>query len=110
MTGIFDGLAALLNDVFGSAVTHTPQGGEARVIQAIFRDEPETVTDREGNQYLVTAPTLRVQKADADLIAREDQIEPGNGITYIVLNAQPDGSPASDAFVIFELEKDQADV
>jgi hypothetical protein len=110
MTALFDGLAGLLNDVFGSAVTHTPQGGSSRVIKAVFRDEPESVTDREGYQYLVTVPTLRVLKADAADIARDDTIEPGNGVTYIVLNAQPNGSPASDAFVIFELEKEQADV
>lgn len=110
MTGIFDGMAGVLNSVFGAPVSHTPQGQASRTIDAVFRKEPDTVTDREGHDYLIAVPTLRVLKADAASISRGDEIEPGDGAKYVVLNQQPSGSPASDAFVVFELEEDQANV
>lgn len=110
MTALFDGLAGLLNDVFGAPVTHTAPDEDPRVIQAVFREAPETETDREGYPYLVIVPTLRVLKADAVGISHDDIIEPGNGSRYLVKNRQPDGSPAADAFVVFELEKDLSNV
>lgn len=102
---VFDGLAGVLNGMFGATVSHTPQGQAAVDIEAVFREEPIAVTDDDGRDVLIVAPTLRVQKPTADTIAAKDTIAPGNGRTYRVVNRHPNGSPAADAFVIFELEE-----
>ena len=53
----------------------------------------------------MVTPTLEVQKPTADDIARGDEIAPDDGNTYLVVARQHGGSPAGDAFVLFELEK-----
>ena len=103
MSSIFDGMAPLLNDIFGSAVTWTPAGGVATTITARFREEPVRVLDEDGREILMTAPSLRLPKSEAASVALGDRIAPGNGRTYEVLNRHPSGSPAEDAFEIFEL-------
>ncbi|UWQ59962.1 hypothetical protein K3722_07480 [Leisingera caerulea] len=105
MTSFFDGMAGLLTGVFGGSVTHTPPGGGASVIDAVFREEPVTVTGDDGRDVLIMAPTLKVPADHAAGIVRESEIAPGNGKTYRVLNGQSGGSPAVDAFMIFELEE-----
>lgn len=105
MTGIFDGMAGVLNGVFGAPVAHLPVVGAPVTMRGIFREQPIEVADEDGRAILIIAPTLRVRKADAATIATRDEIEPGNGKTYTVENRHPSGSPANDAFVIFELEE-----
>lgn len=105
MTTLFNGLAGILNDVFGGPVSHRPQGGAAVAIQAVFREEPISVQDEDGAEVLIVAPTLQVQKPVAETITRKDLIVPGNGKSYRVMNRHPNGSPAADAFVVFELEE-----
>jgi hypothetical protein len=105
MSTLFDGMAGILNDALGALVTHTPSGGAARSIRAVFRREPTSTSDDDGREILVMAPTLRVQISDATAIARGDAIDIADGAQYIVLNRQPTRSPAADAFVIFELEE-----
>lgn len=105
MTGVFDGLASVINRTFGATVTHTPDGGAAREIRAIFREEPVGIPDDDGREVLDFAPVLSAQKADAAGINRGDKIALADGREWRVLNAQINGSPAADAFTVFELEE-----
>jgi hypothetical protein len=105
VTGVFDGLARVLNRTLGAPVTHTPDGGEAREIRAIFRQEPVGVPDDDGREILTFAPIISVQKAEAGDIARGDKITLADGREWRVVNSQINGSPAADAFTIFELEE-----
>lgn len=104
MAGIFDGITGLLVGVFGGSVTWTPTGGSATEIDAVFREEPVRVPDEDGGEILIEFPTLRVQKPVANGLARGDLIAPGNGKTYTIGAPHGTGSPAADAFVVFELE------
>lgn len=97
-------MAGLLNEILGAPVTWTPSGGSATALQAVFREEPVRVPDEDGSETLLVMPILRVQRPAADAIARGDLIAPGTGKTYRIEARHPSGSPASDAFVIFELE------
>jgi len=102
---IFDGMAGILNGVFGDPVTHTPAGGAGTTIQAVFREGPVQVLDDDSRVILSVTPTLKVQRPVDEALSRRDLIQPGNGKTYQIVNDQPNGSPASDAFVFFELEE-----
>jgi hypothetical protein len=102
---LFDGMAGILNDVFGAPVTHTPAGGSPVTLQAIFRREPITTVDREGFEALVVSPTLQVPLPQANDVQRGDTVVPGDGQPYRIINRHPSGSPAGDAFVVFELER-----
>lgn len=103
MTRLFDGMAGLLSDVFGSPVTYRPQGGGARVVQSVFRRQPTEDVGADGHSILVLAPTWRVRSDLCPEVRRGDQIEPGDGRTYEVLNVQRTGSPAADAMLVCEL-------
>ena len=46
-----------------------------------------------------------MQKGHAHGHARGDRIQPGNGRTYTVITDRPNGSPASDATLMCELER-----
>ncbi|VDC31418.1 head-tail joining protein [Pseudogemmobacter humi] len=104
MTGLFDGVAGLLNDVFGGSVTHRPKVGLDRIRHWIFRAPPVEVEGEDGHSVLDVAPFLKVPRPDASSVSIGDLILPGNGNTYKVVNLQPSGSPAADAFVVFDLE------
>lgn len=104
MTRIFDGVAGLLNDVFGGPVTHRPKGGISLQRHWIFREPQAEVEGDDGHVALDVAPHLRIPKPEAALVSIGDQVMPGNGKTYRVVNRWPGGSPAADAFVIFGLE------
>lgn len=105
MTGIFDGMAGVLNGVFGAPVTHYPAAGGSAVLQGVFREDPVEVLADERGTILIEAPTLRLLRDDALSVARGDTIDPGRGKTYRVLNRLTAGSPASDGFWTFELEE-----
>lgn len=102
---IFDGMAGVLNDVFGASVTVTEVGEAAVEIKATFREGPVTLPDSEGREVLSTLPTLSVPRDLMGKLAPGTQVEPGNGRTYQVVNWLPSGSPAVDAFRNYELEE-----
>lgn len=106
MTSIFDGMAGVLNSVFGAPVWYLPQSGGGWHVHSVFREEPVEVNDAEGAAILILAPTWKVPANLATAIARGDMIEPGNGKRYTVVNRLPGGSPAVDAYVMFELERE----
>lgn len=104
---LFDGMAGILTDVFGAPVTYTPAGGAPVQVSAVFRAAPIEVSDGEGHTTLITAPTLRVRRDILPGLRRDDRVEPSirPGEVYEVINVLPTASPASDAFVIAELER-----
>lgn len=104
MASIFDGMAGLLSDVFGSPIIHTSADGSERTITGIFRGHPVDLSEEDGHTVLEIAPTLRVTSQAAVGILVGDRILPTGAAVHRVLNRIPSGSPASDAFVIFELE------
>ena len=105
MTGIFDGVAGVLADVFGAPVTVTPEAGAPFEVTGIFREVPVVLGQGEGGDVLAVETSLQVRKPEADAIATGAAIDPGNGKTYTVLNKLPSGSPAQDAFTTFQLEE-----
>lgn len=108
MTGLFEGQAGLLSGMFGGSVSH--QKGQAAPIQieARFRRKPIEVLEEDGTSALLMHPSLRVTEPVASTIEAGDLVTPEHGVTYRILNRHPSGSPASDAFVIFELREDPA--
>jgi hypothetical protein len=104
MTGIFDGMAGALADVFGAPVRYQSACSGPRVIRSIFREAPVEVMDDMGRASIVVAPTWKVPATQADGIERGDEIEPQPGRRFRVLNRVHSGSPAADRFVTFEME------
>jgi hypothetical protein len=106
VTRLFDGMAGALTKIFGAPVTHVARpSGAVTVLQSVFRESPVEVLDSEGGQSVWgVSPTWRVAQPEAAGIARGDEIQPGNGRTYRVLNRIAGGSPAADRFWMFELE------
>lgn len=105
MTDVFDGMAGVINSVLGDRVTVAPAMGAPFDLHAIFREDPVEVLDDEGRGVLLMSPSLSVQKPDDVLLTRGDVIQPPDGRSFKIVNGQPNGSPATDAFVIFELEE-----
>ena len=105
MPSVFDGMAEVLTGVLGDPVSYSPAGGAARIIDSLFRKTPIQITDTDGREVLIMAPTWRVRSDLAPEVKRGDRIQPPDGLTYEVVNVQPSGSPAGDAFLICELER-----
>lgn len=104
MTSIFDGVASVIGSVLGAEVICIPRGGLAVSVEgAIFREEPLTLTNAEGFDSLVEAPTLRLSRAVMAL-AKGDEVRVGARV-FRVRNKIGTGSPAADAFVVYELEE-----
>lgn len=106
MTGLFDGVAGLLGDVFGDLVSVEPVSGPATSLNGVFRREGFEVEGEDGSPVLILSPTLQVSRAEPVALQRGDVVQPSiaAGESFRVVNGQPTRSPASDAFVIFELE------
>ena len=102
--GLFDGMAGVLNEVFGAPVLLLPRSGSQTSIQAVLRHDPIEVTQDDGRSVLISAPTLRVPEPLAADINRDDHVV-FEGVTYMILNKLRSASPASDRFVLFELEE-----
>ncbi|MEC7763381.1 MAG: hypothetical protein VX874_15875 [Pseudomonadota bacterium] len=102
---IFDGMAGVLNGVFGAPVTVTPEGEAAVEIRGVFRENPVTVPDADGREVLSVLPVLSVPRNVAETLASGTVVNPGNGRTYSVVNSLPSGSPAGDGFINYELEE-----
>ncbi|NEX45188.1 head-tail joining protein [Pseudotabrizicola algicola] len=104
MTRVFDGMAGVLNSVFGAPVMYLPQVGLPRAIQSVFREAPITVSGPDGGDVLIVAPTWQVPRNLLNDVKRNDQIEVSGGRLFRVLNQIGTGSPAGDAFIVYELE------
>lgn len=109
MTSVFDGMAGVLNSVFGAPVTIKPVSGGILEVPAVFRAEPIEVAGTDGHAVLISAPTLRVKRDVLPDIGHGDLVIPSvasaSGKTFRVLNRIATGSPASDAFLVCELEE-----
>ncbi|WP_370342890.1 head-tail joining protein [Pararhodobacter marinus] len=103
MSGLFDGIASMLSDVFGTEVTYAPTGGAPRAVQSVLRRSPVVATGPDGVDVLVTSPSWRVRRDLVPELRRGDLVEDAQG-TLRVLNVWPQGSPAADAHLICELE------
>ncbi|MBY6160030.1 hypothetical protein KUV73_04060 [Mameliella alba] len=109
MTSVFDGLAGVLNGVFGAPVEIEPTGEAAYTVQGVFRREPIEVAGAEGEPVLILSPTLRVQRDAVPALDRGDIVRPSTapGEVFRVANGQDTMSPASDGFAVYELELDE---
>jgi len=105
MTDVFNGVASALNGVFGAPVTHVGCKGGTQTIPSIFRATPVEVLAEDGRAVIDVALSWRVPADKADSIGRGDEIFLADGRRYRVLNRVTSGSPASDGFVIFEMEE-----
>lgn len=106
MTSVFDGMAGVLNGVFGAPVAYQPAGGSSVPLLGVFRRDPIEVSGEDGHQLWIMLPTVKLHRSDVPAIRRGDLIMPSidPGKTYKVVNSPETASPASDAFVICELE------
>ncbi|MCA2014384.1 hypothetical protein LCM17_23035 [Cereibacter sphaeroides] len=106
MSGLFDGIASMLSDVFGAEVIYNPAGGAARAVQSVLRRTPVVARGPDGVDVLVTAPSWRVRRDLVPEIRRDDTVSDG-GTPLRVVNVWPQGSPAADAHLLCELEEMQ---
>ena len=109
---IFDGMAGLLNEVFGDPVTHRPAAGLPSVIRSVLREDPVNLAEEDGPAVIGTALVWKVPApaAAAAEIADGDEIDgwaggPFEGRTFRILNKVPAGSPAADRFILYMLEE-----
>ncbi|AEM40570.1 head-tail joining protein [Ketogulonicigenium vulgare] len=106
MTALFDGVAGLLTGTFGTVVEYRRDGRmEWTDIPSTFREQPIEVTDAEGRDVLIIAPTWRVIHRLVPDLKRDDLVRPASGKVYRVVNFDPTGSPAADAQVLCQLEE-----
>jgi hypothetical protein len=110
MTALFDGMAGILNSVFGAPALYTPlNSGVGLTVQGVFRSDPVEVIGADGHPVLITTPTFRVPRSFVAVIQKGDLVAPSvraaAGKTFKVLNHLPSGSPAGDAFFLCELEE-----
>lgn len=106
--GLFDGMTGLLADVFGGPVILRPRSGPDVVVRGIFRESPVVAASEDGHGVLAIAPNLQLAAADAARVVSGPaghRISPDGGVRWFLPVArQISGSPASDGFVIFDLE------
>lgn len=105
MTSLFDGVSSMLAATFGGRVMHAPAQGVPVEIEAIFRREQVEMLAEDGTVSLDMAPMLHVAEPVASTIATGDLVTPEGGVAHRVKNRHPSGSPAVDAFVIFQLQE-----
>jgi hypothetical protein len=103
MTTLFDGMAGMLNDVFGAPVELWRAGGKLGDLRGILRSPPVEAITADGRPTVVAVPVLRLPATAAPLPQRGDTIRQG-GRQWRVLGIYPSGSPAGDHFLIHELE------
>lgn len=107
MSSVFDGMAGVMNAVFGSPVTITRAGQAAVTLQAIFREVPIEQESGDGRVFVTVTPILRVRQGDIALLAKGDLVAPAATAprTFKVLQFFPSGSPATDALLGYHLEE-----
>lgn len=101
---LFDGMSGLLNDTFGGPVLCWTEWGQEYAIQAVFRRDPVEVETDDGTVVLISQPTLKVPQSLAGDLARGILIEAEKEKFRIVNRHLLRASPASDRFLVFELE------
>lgn len=104
MTSVFDGMAGVISATLGASATYLPVTGSAAQIRGVFREEPIEVAREDGSVVLIEAPTMRVSRAVLADVRRGDRFLLADGRTFKVLNRIGTGSPAADAFFVYELE------
>ncbi|APG45691.1 MULTISPECIES: head-tail joining protein [Phaeobacter] len=104
MSHFFDGMAGLLNELFGDPVQITRANGVVGTIQGVFRRDPIEVAGDDGFPVLIMSPTLKVPQTIrlefGDLV--EPSIAPG--ARFVVKSGEPSPSPSADRMVVYELE------
>lgn len=100
---VFNGLTGVLAATLGAPVTFLPAVGAPVVVQSIFRETPIEVLGDDQRPMLITAATWRVRR-DLVQATRGDQIQLADGRLFRVSNKVISGSPADDAFMIYEME------
>ena len=106
VTGVFDGMAGVLNATFGAPVVIHPGGGAAAGVRGVLRDLPQRVTDDRGMEVETVQPTLRLPLADAVGLVEGDVVIAASGQRYVVTLRVTPTSPAADRLVLFHLRED----
>lgn len=105
MPALFDGATSLINGVFGDAIPHYTKAGIRTEVQSVFRKTPVKVADNQGGEFLLSSPWWRVSQGALPTRPREgDEIAAPDGNRYRILNVWENGTAASDAHLICELE------
>lgn len=105
MTALFDGVSGLLSDVFGASVTYLPASGDPIAVGSIFREAPIEVMGADGAPILITDPTWKLERGKISPDpARGDRIRTGDGRLWLIQSRHVTGSPASDRFLLYQLE------
>lgn len=84
-----DDLAGFLTE-FGEAVTYTPVGGSAEIIQAIF-DEPWQLVTQGEQELDGSMPFITVNDPDVPALAYGDTFEI-RGVTFVCVGIEQDGT------------------
>ena len=107
MSSPLDGMGRIQNVLFGASVTLTNLVGVPTVLTAVFRERPIDIMVDDGRPMTVVTPSLSVRRDLVPGIARGWIVAPAAVAprTFRVLRPWPSGSPASDAFIICELEE-----
>lgn len=102
---VFNGMTGVLTAVFGASGTITPPSGAPVTITAIVREVQDFVSDGDQRLHRLPMYLLHVRKPVPAALVRGATVS-GFGRTeqFKVLDVYPDRSPASDAFMIAELE------
>lgn len=103
MTSVFDGMAGVLNGVFGAPVTIHPGGGGGVEIRGVIRDREVEVPDGDGQVVLGTFTTLKAQVGDVTGLVRGNAVSQG-ARSWTVDYRLPSESPAADRFETFVLK------
>lgn len=105
MSSVFDGMAGVLNTMFGASVVIS--GSVTGTFQAIFREVPVEQEVADGRIVVAVTPTLRVRRSDIAALVKGDVVAPSEtpGRTFKVLQSFPSQSPAADRFVTYTLEQ-----
>jgi len=101
---VFDGMSSLLTGIFGAPVSITPAGGATVVVPAVFRDEPVEVDAADGRGLMIPLPTLQVPRDSVPGLAAGDAVSV-SGRQFRILTVARSASPASDGFLVCELEE-----
>ncbi|WP_420023838.1 head-tail joining protein [Cereibacter azotoformans] len=105
MSVLFEGMGATLTSLFGAPASYLPQGGPARDVHSIVREEQIEAEDPEGRIVLVMASTWRVRRDLVPELARRDRIRLADGRVYEVDQIWPPATPAADALTRCTLRK-----
>jgi hypothetical protein len=105
MAGPFDGMSGIIAATLGDVVSIYPDRGSAEEVVAVFRETPTETGDTFGDGgFWTSLPSLKIKRDDAGALREGDQVD-ADGRAWRVLSVTPGSSPASDRFMMVELEK-----